>query len=143
MIVDLLRNDLGRVCRPGSVDVPRLFALESASHRAHLVSTVTGQLADGADAFRTLPARRVPRRIRSRRTQIRAMEIIAELERPRAGSTAGAIVTSRRPARWTSTFRSGRSCCRAGARPSTPAPESYGTPSPRPSTMRRLAKARR
>jgi para-aminobenzoate synthetase component I len=56
MIVDVLRNDLGRVCRPGSVRVPRLCRLERTAAVQHLVSTVTGRLAPGRDAFDLLAA---------------------------------------------------------------------------------------
>ena len=56
MIVDVLRNDLGRVCRPGSVRVPRLCRLERTAAVQHLVSTVTGVLAPGRDAFDLLAA---------------------------------------------------------------------------------------
>ncbi len=56
MIVDVLRNDLGRVCRPGSVRVPRLCRLERTAAVQHLVSTVTGALAAGRDAFDLLAA---------------------------------------------------------------------------------------
>ena len=56
MIVDVLRNDLGRVCRPGSVRVPRLCRLERTAAVQHLVSTVTGRLAAGRDAFDLLAA---------------------------------------------------------------------------------------
>ena len=51
MIVDLLRNDLGRTCRTGSVRVPQLFTLESYPNVHHLVSSVVGELADGKDAL--------------------------------------------------------------------------------------------
>ena len=71
MIVDVLRNDLGRVCRPGTVRVPRLCRLERTAAVQHLVSTVTGDLADGRDAFDLLaasfPAARSPGRPRSGR----------------------------------------------------------------------------
>ena len=56
MIVDVLRNDLGRVCRPGTVRVPRLCRLERTATVQHLVSTVTGDLAEGRDAFDLLAA---------------------------------------------------------------------------------------
>ena len=68
MIVDLLRNDLGRSCRTGSVRVPELFALESYPNVHHLVSAVTGELADDKDALR--PAgRQFPRRLDHRRAE--------------------------------------------------------------------------
>jgi anthranilate synthase component 1 len=90
MLVDLGRNDVGRVARPGTVSVDRLMEVERYSHVMHISSTVTGQLADdrsGLDALRaTFPAGTV-----SGAPKIRAMEIISELEPDRRGPYSGAL----------------------------------------------------
>jgi para-aminobenzoate synthetase component 1 len=90
MIVDLLRNDLSRVCRPGTVHVPELFALERYPTVHHLVSTVVGELAPGADAASLLAAT-FPGGSITGAPKIRAMEIIAELEPSRRGVYCGSI----------------------------------------------------
>ena len=79
MIVDVLRNDLGRVCRPGTVRVPRLCRLERTAAVQHLVSTVTGRLAPGVDAFDLLAAS-FPGGSITGAPKIRAMEILEGLE---------------------------------------------------------------
>jgi para-aminobenzoate synthetase component 1 len=90
MIVDVLRNDLGRVCRPGSVRVPRLCRLERTAAVQHLVSTVTGQLAPGRDAFDLLAAS-FPGGSITGAPKIRAMEILEGLETVRRGPYTGAL----------------------------------------------------
>lgn len=90
MLIDLGRNDLGRVCVPGSVKVTEKMVIERYSHVMHLVSHVTGQLKPGLtalDAFQaTFPAGTV-----TGAPKIRAMQIIDELEPSRRGVYAGAI----------------------------------------------------
>jgi para-aminobenzoate synthetase component 1 len=90
MIVDVLRNDLGRVCEPGSVRVPRLCRLERTAAVQHLVSTVTGQLARGRDAFDLLAAS-FPGGSITGAPKIRAMEILEGLEPVRRGPYTGAL----------------------------------------------------
>jgi len=90
MIVDVLRNDLGRVCRPGTVRVPRLCRLERTAAVQHLVSTVTGTLAPGRDAF-SLLASSFPGGSITGAPKIRAMELLEGLEPVRRGPYTGAL----------------------------------------------------
>ncbi len=89
MIVDVLRNDLGRACNPGTVRVPRLCRLERTEAVQHLVTTITGRLAPGRDAFDLLRAA-FPGGSVTGAPKIRAMEIIEALEPVRRGPYTGA-----------------------------------------------------
>lgn len=91
MIVDLLRNDLGRTCRIGSVNVPELFSLESYPNVHHLVSAVTGELADGKDAL-DLIGGSFPGGSITGAPKIRAMQIIDELEPTRRALYCGSLL---------------------------------------------------
>lgn len=91
MIVDLLRNDLGRTCRIGSVKVPQLFALESYPNVHHLVSVVTGELADDKDAL-DLIAGSFPGGSITGAPKIRSMQIIDELEPTRRALYCGSLM---------------------------------------------------
>jgi para-aminobenzoate synthetase component I len=91
MIVDLLRNDLGRSCTIGSVRVPELFALESYPNVHHLVSAVTGELAEGKDAL-DLIAGSFPGGSITGAPKIRAMQIIDELEPTRRALYCGSLL---------------------------------------------------
>ena len=91
MIVDLLRNDLGRSCRIGSVKVPELFSLESYPNVHHLVSSVTGELAQDHDAL-DLIAGSFPGGSITGAPKIRAMQIIDELEPTRRALYCGSLL---------------------------------------------------
>jgi anthranilate synthase component 1 len=90
MLVDLGRNDLGRVCRPGTVRVSDFMSVEQFSHVMHMVSSVTGSLSPEANAFDLLQAC-FPAGTVAGAPKIRAMEIIDELETIRRGPYAGAV----------------------------------------------------
>ena len=90
MLVDLGRNDLGRVCEFGSVRVPQYMALERYSHVMHLVSTVDGRLAEDRDHLDALVAC-FPAGTVSGAPKIRAMQILSELEPTRRDLYAGAV----------------------------------------------------
>jgi anthranilate synthase component 1 len=91
MLVDLGRNDLGRVCEYGSVKVEQLMLVERFSHVMHLVSSLKGRLREDVDCFDALMAC-FPAGTVSGAPKVRAMEIIEELERTRRGIYAGGVL---------------------------------------------------
>lgn len=90
MLVDLARNDLGRVCEPGSVEVSEFMQIERYSHVMHIVSTVNGELRADASALDALRAT-FPAGTLSGAPKVRAMEIIDELEPTRRGLYGGVV----------------------------------------------------
>jgi anthranilate synthase component 1 len=90
MLVDLTRNDVGRVARFGTVRVPELMTVERYSHVMHIVSLVEGRLREGLDAFDVLRAV-FPHGTVSGAPKVRAMEILDELEPTTRGPYAGAV----------------------------------------------------
>ncbi|MGH3322270.1 MAG: chorismate-binding protein, partial [Streptosporangiaceae bacterium] len=90
MLVDLGRNDLGRVCEPGTVQVVQFMEVERYSHVMHLVSTVVGDVTDGGTAHDVLTAT-FPAGTLSGAPKVRAMEIIDELEPTRRGLYGGTV----------------------------------------------------
>ncbi|MDA1278822.1 MAG: anthranilate synthase component I [Chloroflexi bacterium] len=90
MLLDLGRNDVGRVSDPGSVEVTQSFEIEKYSHVMHIVSHVTGQLSEKYDAFDAMKAA-FPAGTVSGAPKVRAMQLIAELEPDKRGPYSGAI----------------------------------------------------
>ena len=90
MLVDLGRNDLGRVCKHGSVQVDEMMVVETYSHVMHIVSSVSGELQDGVSSMDALKAS-LPAGTLSGAPKIRAMQIIDELEPVKRGSYGGAV----------------------------------------------------
>ena len=90
MLVDLGRNDLGRVCKPGSVRVTEKMVVERYSHVMHIVSNVTGELNPGDDAWSLLQAT-FPAGTVSGAPKVKAMQLIEELEAQRRGPYSGAV----------------------------------------------------
>jgi anthranilate synthase component I len=90
MLVDLGRNDLSRVCKPGTVQVERFMSAERYSHVTHLVSEVVGELRDDVSPFDLLRAC-FPAGTVSGAPKVRAMQIVSELEQHARGIYAGAV----------------------------------------------------
>ena len=135
MLVDLGRNDLGRVCEPGTVKVHNFFSVERYSHVMHLVSTVTGHAA-AASATRSTPCVACfPAGTLSGAPKPRAMEIIEELEPTRRGLYGGIVgyldFAGQRRHRDRDPHGAGP---RAASRTCRPAAGSWPTPTRRPRT---------
>ena len=90
MLVDLCRNDIGRICQRNTLAVPDQLVVERYSHVLHLVSTVTGQVEEGKDTYDIIAAL-FPAGTMTGAPKIRAMEIIEDTERSRRGLYAGAL----------------------------------------------------
>ena len=114
MLVDLARNDVGRVAEIGSVEWPVLYDIERYSHVMHISSEVRGRLRSGLDAFDAVRAT-FPAGTLSGAPKVRAMESIARLEGRGAARTAGRSASSRPPT-WRRRSRSAASCCATARR---------------------------
>jgi len=90
MLVDLARNDIGRVCKMGSIEIPHFMIIERYSHVMHIVSQVLGELDDGKNAFDLLRAT-FPAGTISGAPKVRAMQIISDLEQTQRGVYSGAL----------------------------------------------------
>jgi anthranilate synthase component 1 len=90
MLVDLGRNDLGRFCKPGSIEVVQFMQVEKYSHVMHLVSTITGELNESVSVLDALKST-FPAGTLSGAPKVRAMEIIDELEPVSRGVYGGAL----------------------------------------------------
>lgn len=90
MLVDLCRNDIGRVCQPGTLEVDELMLVEEYSHLYHMVSNVRGLLRKGCDAFDVIKAS-FPAGTMTGAPKVRAMELIESMECNRRGIYAGAV----------------------------------------------------
>lgn len=90
MLVDLCRNDIGRVCQPGSLEVDELMLVEEYSHLYHMVSNVRGLLRNGCDAYDVIKAS-FPAGTMTGAPKVRAMQIIESMEMNRRGIYAGAV----------------------------------------------------
>jgi anthranilate synthase component 1 len=90
MLIDLARNDLGRVAKPGSVSVDRMMEIETYSHVMHIVSEISCSLAQGVDIYDVIRAT-FPAGTVSGAPKIRAMEIIDSIEAERRGPYAGLV----------------------------------------------------
>ena len=106
MLVDLGRNDLGKVSRFGTVDVESFHTIERYSHVMHIGSTVRGEIRDGFDALDAIEAV-LPAGTLSGAPKLRACQLIAELENNSGASTAGPSATSTSPGIWTPASPSG------------------------------------
>ena len=127
MLVDLARNDLGRVCVPGTVEVPEFMRVERYSHVMHIVSTVSGEVADGPRRPRR--ARRdLPGRHRVRRAQAaRDGDHRGAGADPARRCTRARSATSTPAATWTWRSRSAPPCCTRAGRTCRPGPGSSPT----------------
>lgn len=142
MLVDLGRNDLGRVCEPGSVEVVDFMSVERYSHVMHIVSTVTGKVAAGRTAFDVLTAcfRPAPSPAPPSRERCRSS---TNSSRPGAGCTAAASATSTSPATPTPPSPSARPCSGTARHTSRRAPASSPTPTRSPRTRSAATRRRR